>query len=199
MAFHNVRLPDDVERGAKGGPRFKTTVIPLSSGFEKRNQEWEQSRGEWDIGYGIQYKTDFNATLNFFYARKGKAHTFRFKDWTDFQLEKSFIALGDGAATVFKVYKTYESGAYLHQRRITKLTGTQKVFIDDVEVLSGYTINLDTGVITFSVAPILGVEITLTGEYDCHVRFDTDQLDISAETFETGDIPDIKIVEMKEL
>lgn len=199
MAFHNVRLPDDVERGAKGGPRFKTTVIPLSSGFEKRNQEWEQSRGEWDVGYGIQYKQDYNAVLNFFYARKGKAHTFRFKDWADFEMVKSFIALGDGSTTVFKTYKTYESGPHLHQRLITKLTGSQIVYIDDVIVPSGYTINLDTGVITFSVAPALGVEITLTTEFDCHVRFDTDQLDVASETFETGDIPDIKIIEMKEL
>jgi len=197
MAFHNVRLPEAVERGARGGPRFNTTVLPLSSGYEKRNQNWENSRGEWDISYGIQYDVDLRQVINFFYARKGRAHTFRFKDWSDFHMVKSFIALGDGTTTVFQSCKTYESGAYLHQRPITKLTGDQIVYIDDVIVSSGYSIDEDTGLITFTSAPVDGVEITLTSEFDCDVRFDNDQLDVSAETFETGSIPAIKIIEMK--
>ena len=43
MAFHNVQLPEEVERGAQGGPQFKTTVFTLSSGYEKRNVEWERN------------------------------------------------------------------------------------------------------------------------------------------------------------
>lgn len=197
MAFHNVRLPEAVERGAKGGPHFNTTVLPLASGYEKRNINWQNSRGEWDVAYGIQYDTDLSAVINFFYARKGMAHTFRFKDWSDFQMTKSFIGLGNGTQTVFQTVKTYESGAYSHSRIITKLAGTQIVYIDNVPVLSGVSVNLDTGVITFSSAPLTGVEITLTTDFDCHVRFDTDQLDISAETFETGSISAIKLIEMK--
>lgn len=197
MAFHNVRLPEDVERGAKGGPRFKTTVLPLASGHEKRNMNWEHSRGEWDVGYGIQYDTDLTRVINFFYARKGRGHSFRFKDWTDFTMVQSFIALGDGVTTVFQTYKTYENESFLHQRPITKLVGTQILYIDAVVVPSGYTIDVNTGIITFTSAPILNGEITLTSEFDCHVRFDSDMLDISAETFETGAIPAIKILEIK--
>lgn len=199
MAFHDVRLPEDVERGARGGPRFNTTVLPLASGYEKRNMNWQNSRGEWDISYGIQYDVDLQRVINFFYSRRGRAHTFRFKDWSDYKMEKSFIALGDGTTTVFRVYKTYESGTYLYQRPVSLLTGDAIVYIDDVVVPSGYTItgDEDSCIITFSSAPVDGVEITLTSEFDCHVRFDNDQLDVSAETFETGAIPAIKLIEMK--
>lgn len=198
MAFHNVRLPDDVERGAKGGPRFKTKVLPLSSGHEKRNIDWENSRGEWDVGYGIQYAVDLTRVINFFYARRGRAHSFRFKDWTDFTMTGSFIALGDGTTTVFQTYKTYEDSAgFLYQRPITKLVGSQILYIDNVIVPSGYSIDVNTGLITFTSPPILNGEITMDSDFDCHVRFDSDMLDISAETFETGAIPAIKILELK--
>ncbi len=92
MAFHDTRLPVDVERGALGGPGFKTTVTPLGSGKEQRNIDWARTRAEFDIGYGLMdqdsvlLEATIDALLAFFYTREGKAHTFRFKDWSDFKI-----------------------------------------------------------------------------------------------------------------
>ena len=80
MAFHDVRLDEDIERAAVGGPSFKTSVLQLSSGFEKRNIDWQRARGIWDISYGVDTKTNLEAVVAAFYARQGRAHTFRFKD-----------------------------------------------------------------------------------------------------------------------
>ena len=92
MAFHDTRLPVDVERGALGGPGFKTTVTPLGSGKEQRNIDWARTRAEFDIGYGLMdqdsiiLEATIDSLLAFFYTREGKAHTFRFKDWSDFKI-----------------------------------------------------------------------------------------------------------------
>ena len=92
MAFHDTRLPVDVERGALGGPGFKTTVTPLGSGKEQRNIDWARTRAEFDIGYGLMdqdsvlLEATIDNLLSFFYTREGKAHTFRFKDWSDFKI-----------------------------------------------------------------------------------------------------------------
>ena len=92
MTFHDTRLPVDVERGALGGPGFKTTVTPLGSGKEQRNIDWARTRAEFDIGYGLMdqdsvlLEATIDALLAFFYTREGKAHTFRFKDWSDFKI-----------------------------------------------------------------------------------------------------------------
>ncbi len=92
MAFHDTRLPVDVERGALGGPGFKTTVTPLGSGKEQRNTDWARIRSEFDIGYGMmgQDSEVLEATIDnllaFFYTREGRSHTFRFKDWSDFKI-----------------------------------------------------------------------------------------------------------------
>ena len=93
MGFDEVRLPTNIEIGAQGGPQFNTTIIALSSGFEKRNINWADSKGTWDIGYSIRYKEDLDIVIQFFYARRGRANGFRFKDWSDFELPQQLIGI----------------------------------------------------------------------------------------------------------
>jgi len=84
-SFHDIRLPDDVEQGAQGGPSFLTTVVAMGGGDEQRNAEWSAARLSWDIAYGIRTKDLFETTIAFFRARKGRLHGFRFRDWSDFE------------------------------------------------------------------------------------------------------------------
>ena len=37
MAFHEVRFPDNISRGARGGPERRTQVVERASGDEDRN------------------------------------------------------------------------------------------------------------------------------------------------------------------
>lgn len=43
MAFHEVRFPDNISRGARGGPERRTQIVELASGDE-RNASWANSR-----------------------------------------------------------------------------------------------------------------------------------------------------------
>lgn len=198
MAFHETRLPEDVERGAQGGPKFKTTVLELDSGFEQRNIDWSEARGEWDVGYGIESKADYVDVVAFFRARYGRAHGFRFKDWTDFEMARQTIGTGDGVKTVFQVFKRYSSGGVDYDRILKKLVaGTVQVWKAGVLQSVGFTINLNAGTVTFSVAPSGGQVIEAECEFDVPVRFDTDHLKVTAETFDAGSIPSIPVVELR--
>lgn len=205
MAFHDTRLPEEIERGAQGGPQFKTTIIELSSGFEKRNIDWERTRGEWDISYSLDSKKNQEAVLAFFFARQGRAHSFRFKDWTDYEigtlstLTPQTIGTGDATKKKFQAVRRYVSGGYTFSRAVTRLvSGTVKVYLDGVLQTSGYTYSLSTGIIEFSSAPALNVVVGLICEFDIPVRFDVDKLDLKA--FWSGDfsIPQITILEIRE-
>lgn len=198
MAFHNVRLPEDVEKGARGGPGFKTTIITLSSGHEKRNIDWQRQRGTWDISYGIQYKEDFEKVIDFFYIRRGRAHSFRFKDWTDFEMDVTVLGTGDGVRTQFQLNKVYSDAGGSYSRLITRpVAGSLTVFFDGIAVSpSDYTFSL--GVITFNTAPGSAVEVSASCEFDVPVRFDMDNLQVQAETFEAAEIPGINIIEVRE-
>ncbi len=220
MAFHDVRLPIDVERGAVGGPRFKTRVLELESGFEQRNIDWENTRGEWDISYGLMnmedviLETHVHAIRDFFYAREGRAHGFRFKDWSDFEIgdfanpttDNQLIALGDDATTVFTVFKRYSSGGINYDRTIKKLvSGSVAVLLDNVVQVSGVTVDVNAATVTFDVAPAStggtgpgGEEvIAIVTEFDVPVRFDDDQLNINVALFNVGSFPAIPIKELR--
>lgn len=203
MAFHDVRLPEDIERGSQGGPRFNTTVMILGGGHEKRNIEWEQVKGSWDIGYGIEDKETFSVVLAFFYTRQGRAHSFRFKDWTDFEIgtpgNPVTFATGDSVTTVFQLEKRYSSGGINYDREIRKpVAGTVEIYVNGVLQSSpaNYSIDLLTGLITFVSAPG-AVPIGAVCEFDVPVRFDTDAINMTVETFEAAAIPQIPVVEVR--
>ena len=199
MSFDEVRLPTEVEKGAVGGPMFNTSILELSSGHEQRNQNWSQSRASYDISYGIQNEDDLFEVITFFYARRGRARGFRFKDWSDYQITSRIgFAVGDGIETAFQLNRDYTSGAVTHTRNITKpVSGTVRIWVNSVEQLSGWSVDTETGIVTFSVAPTDTHIIEWLGEYDVPVRFDTDQLNVSVEIFNAGTVPSIPLVELR--
>ena len=85
MAFHEVRFPDNISRGARGGPERRTQVVELASGDEERNARWANSRRRYDIAYGIRRVDGLAAVVAFFEARNGRLHGFRYKDWADYK------------------------------------------------------------------------------------------------------------------
>jgi uncharacterized protein (TIGR02217 family) len=198
MSFAEVRLPVNVERGAKGGPAFLTKVLTLYSGFERRNQLWSSSRGEWNVGFGISSKTQFHQFLHFFMARRGKFQGFRFKDWSDFESTDEQIGVGNGSTLTFQLVKTYSDELEINNyvRNIKKpVDGTVVVKVNSV--ITAVTINYSTGIVTFSPAPAIGLVITWSGEFDVPVRFDDDDFGITLENFNAGNVPNINIVELK--
>ena len=203
-SFHDVRLPEDIERGATGGPRFRTEVVILSDGSEKRNITWSQEKGRWNIGYGIQDAEGFFAVLEFYKVRFGSAYSFRFRDWSDYTIGDATvptpqsIGLGDGSKTVFSIYKTYVSGLNSYNRNIEKpVSGTVIVYLDSVETGSGFTIDHDLGEITFTTPPALNVDVGITALYDVPVRFSEDEFNITLEQVNAGTIPDFPIEQVR--
>lgn len=209
MAFHNVQLPSDVERGAQGGPRFKTTILILGGGLEKRNIDWATTRAEYDISYGIESKADYSDVIEFFYARQGRAHSFRFKDWADFAITAQNVMTTDGSTATVSMFKRYTDTGATFDRLITKPLASgwvvtvnavsQTVVYDTSPAAAEVAINTTTGLITLGSthAATSGQAVDITGEFDVPVRFDTDALDINVETFDVGSMPQLTLVEVK--
>ena len=137
MAFHEVRFPDDISRGARGGPERRTQIVELASGDEERNASWADSRRRYDAAYGIRRADDLAAVVAFFEARNGRLHGFRWKDWGDWKsglpstpttpIDQA-LGTGDGTTKTFQLVKRYESGAQAWMRRIGKpVAGTVRV------------------------------------------------------------------------
>lgn len=219
MAFYeDVRLPVDVERGARGGPGFRTTILPLTSGFEKRNRNWSQVRGKWNVKYGIDSQPNLQGVIDTFYVVGGMADGFRFKDWADYQIgdtltpdisTRQLIGLTDTTTTDFQIFKRYTVGAQSFDRIINKpVSGTTKLWVNNVEINEGagageFTIDTTTGIITLgsTLAAQSATEVEVLCQFDVPVRFAADQLEISTELAYQADaiiqLPNINVVEIR--
>lgn len=198
MSFHDVRLPDDVEAGAQGGPSFKTAIVEMASGVEARNIDWQNARQRWDIGYGIQTRDEFIIIKEFFYARRGRAHGFRFKEWSDYQAVDQELGTGNGSNELFQLVVNYETdGPEPYVRVITRPIEETIVVKDNGVITTAWVLD-SLGIINFNAAPANGHVITASFEFDVPVRFDVDEFRLRLEHFDAGEIPNLPIIEIRE-
>jgi len=224
-----VRLNENIERGALGGARFNTSVLQLDSGFEKRNINWSVPISEFDIGFGLLLKfqvdpadvqLDVDELINFFYIVNGMGHSFRMKDWSDFEIgyengsttgiSRQFLGLGNDVKTDFQIFKRYAFGGQTFDRTgLTKMVDNNKVVLTLDGLLQNnpadYTIDADRGLFKFVTAPAStggtgpgGEELLeFRCEFDLHGRLDTDDLKVNLEMFNAGSWPNIPWVELR--
>jgi uncharacterized protein (TIGR02217 family) len=207
MAFHEVRFPDNIGRGARGGPERRTQIVELASGDEERNASWANSRRRYDVAYGIRRADDLAVVVAFFEARNGRLHGFRFKDWADYRSglpsqlpgpTDQALGTGDGTTTVFQLVKRYSSGAQSWVRTIGKpVAGTVRIALDSLEQGAGWTVDTATGLVTFATAPAAGVSVTAGFEFDVPVRFDSDALDVTLDVERLGSITSVPLLEIR--
>ena len=207
MAFHEVRFPDNISRGARGGPERRTQIVTLGSGHEERNASWSASRRRYDISYGIRRADDLARVVAFFEARLGPLYGFRFKDWSDYKSclpsqvpgpGDQEIGTGDNTTRSFPLVKQYASGPHRWVRPIPKpVAGSVRLALGGIEQQSGWSLDATTGRITFATAPGPDLSITAGFEFDVPVRFDTDRLDVTLDIETLGSIPQIPLIELR--
>lgn len=206
MAFDEIQLPLRTGFGSAGGPAFSTEIIVIDSGYERRNQNWAQARRTFDARAGVRSAADAATLLAFFHARAGRARGFRLKDWSDFTsaadnvsapaFADQTIGTGNSSTTVFQLIKNYSSGGVSHTRTIAKpVAGSVTIGVNGTQISSGFSVDNTTGLITFSSPPASGQSISAGFAFDVPVRFDTDHLALTADTYATykGDIPLLEI------
>jgi uncharacterized protein (TIGR02217 family) len=204
MTFHPIRFPIDISLNTRGGPERKTDVTTLASGREQRNSRWQHSRRRYNAGYGVKSRADMAAVLAFFEERRGRLHGFLWRDGLDFSsgsaaptpLDQA-IGTGTGSRTSFQLSKTYGAAFDPYLRPITRpVAGSVRVAVAGTELVSGWTVDVATGVVGFSVAPVLGAAVTAGFLFDVPVRFDTDRLDVELTGFDGAEAPSIPLVEI---
>lgn len=187
MAFYETRFPEDISLGALSIPSFKTDVIVFDSGREQRNQRWSEVKNSYDVGYGIRTRQQLNALAAFFYEMRGRAHSFRYKDWLDYSAENETLAYS-GSSTI-QLTKVYGNGYNNYTKNIVKpVSGTVTLKVNGSNY-SSFTVNTTNGVVTLtgSPLPLISDVITWSGEFDIPCRFDQDQLSINLKEAELGE------------
>ncbi len=208
MAFDNVRFPTAISRGVTGGPERRTDVVMTASGREERNARWANSRRRYNVGYGVKSLNDVHAVIAFFEERRGRLHSFRFKDHADFKscpplnavtATDQVLGTGNGSIAAFQLLKSYGTGLRNYSRKIhAPVAGTVLVAVNTVATTQ-FTLNSTTGILTFNAGNVPGAGATVTAgfEFDTLVRFDADEISIDIESFTGGEVPNIPLVEVQ--
>jgi uncharacterized protein (TIGR02217 family) len=208
MAFDNIRLPTAISRGATGGSERRTDVVTTASGREERNSRWSQSRRRYNIGFGVKSVQQLQDVISFFEGRRGKLHAFRFKDHTDFkssaanaapQATDQVLGTGTGAQAAFQLVKHYGAPLRDYARNIAAPVGGSVVVAVNGVATTMFSLNANTGVVTFNAGniPVSGAVVTAGFEFDVPVRFDTDEITVNLSHFEAGEIPEIPLIEVR--
>lgn len=205
--FHEVQFPTSISRGSSGGPRRRTDIVTLRSGYEERNSVWADSRREYDAGLGLRDINDLHAVLAFFESRLGRLYGFRWKDWADYKScppnenpseTDQNLALVSGETRVYQLTKEYTSGPTTYTRQVTKpVAGTVTVAENGVLLVEGadFYVDTQTGLVYIGYEP--SGSVSAGYEFDVPVRFAQDHIDINVELFSAGSIPQIGTIEIK--
>ena len=201
MAFiETPRFPDNIAFGAVGGAGFNTDVVVLGSGFEQRNINWLSARGKWDVSHGIKLKTEMSTIIAFHRAMKGRAHGFRFKDWSDYQVkltDGTLIPIA-GFASQYQITKNYSAGSLNDARAIRKpIAGTIIAYRSGVAMTAGsgagqIAIDATTGIVTIVPDSTKSINANSTKTITAISKANPGVVTATAHGFVTGD--KIKII-----
>lgn len=196
MSFLEIRFPESISFNSSSMLEFSTTIIATKNGSESRNINWSKNKMKFNIVNGVKTKTELEDICAFFRNVKGCGCGFRFKDWLDYSVEAQEIGVGDGSTVVFQLLKTYVVSGSVYTRKIVKpVISTVKVYLGGVES-EDFSVDLTTGVVTLNVAPVSGVVVTADFEFDVPVRFNSDILEVTLETINTGSVKSLELVEV---
>lgn len=218
MSFHNDAIfPIDISYGSRGGAGYSTQITELDSGQEIRTQRWSQARHTYDASYGVRTLDDLRTVLEFYHARQGAAHGFRWLDHMDYSTDSTrrgtaayddqVLGALEGSSLTIQMRTSYTNGGVTVYRTIEKpIASSVKVGWGGAEktLSTHYTFDEDTGIITITSAgnaDLSGGAISFGCQFHVPARFGEgadDSMDISIDAFETGGISSIPIVEIKQ-
>lgn len=204
MAFHEVSLPARLAFGSTGGVERRTEITTLASGFERRSTPWAMGRRRYLIGANLRSLTDMAELTAFFEARRGRLYGFRFRDFADYAscapggtpaATDQRLGVGDGTRTAFQLVKRYGD----LDRPIAKPVAGSVTVKVGASVLAGsaFAVDAATGVVTLGVAPSAGVEVRAGFLFDTPVRFDSDRLEVTLDSFDAGRMAAVPLIEIR--
>jgi uncharacterized protein (TIGR02217 family) len=187
--FIDKRLDMGFDYGAEGGRGWNTSITEHGGGFETRNENWQDWLGSWQLGERNVTKADYDYLAGFVAGARGRKHTFRYRDWNDYEFTNEAQTI-DGSQ--IQLTKTYGAGLDPYACPITlPVEGALTLqYSDDGETWLDWTEDADYSVAyTTGIVTILGspppAYVRASGEFDVHVRFDVERLPARFLAFET--------------
>lgn len=163
-------------------PVWDTVRKRSMSGKETRIAYATYPQWEWSLRYEFLRTAvdleELQELVGFFNARRGAYDSFLFTDSDDNSIDGQVIGTGDGVTTTFQLVRTF--GSFVEPIWAPNSIGA--IYLDAV-VEAGWTLaswgTATPGLLTFTVAPADGEEITADFTYYWPCSFTEDRIDFT--------------------
>lgn len=167
-------------------PTFQTRIQRAVSGRELRVLDYPYPLWQFALIYDFLRDEpaagfdELRTLLGFFMLCQGAFGTFLFQDPTDCQVTGQQIGIGNASTTVFQLQRAMGTalpgGGFLEPIVAPKLVNA--IYFDGItQDPASYSVDPNTGVVTFGTAPGSGLIITADFSYYFRCRFIDDRYD----------------------
>lgn len=177
MAYLDTYIEECPAFGWQGGGEFKTTVVEMASGAERRNAEWQNVRHRYQMSFLNITKAAYRNIKQLHLVCRGRLHCFKFRDQLDFEADNEAFGVGTGSRTEWQLIKQSLIDGVSYQREVYVIEPGAVVRVNGTP--TAVTIDQDRGIVTFGVAPANGAALTWSGTFAVWVRFDQDYMPFS--------------------
>jgi uncharacterized protein (TIGR02217 family) len=161
-------------------PVFETRIQRAMSGRELRALDYPYPLWQFTLDFSVLRDDpaagfdEFRTLLGFFLACQGAYGEFLFQDPTDFAVAGQGLGTGDASTTGFQLLRMIGGFA----EPIVAPDQVTAIYFNGVtQSASGYSVDADTGVVTFAAPPPPGLAITADFTFYFRCRFVDDRYD----------------------
>ncbi|MFT4967503.1 MAG: hypothetical protein ACI9CD_000510 [Candidatus Deianiraeaceae bacterium] len=194
MSFLNIHLPQDLIPHFNKKIQYLTSVGKMQNGTEFRRSIKNERVIVYELFKSVKQSDAITLLENFFHTVRGQMYSFKILDITDFHIQNAICKKIDAQSV--QIQKVNQFQELQHKKDITKpKEGTVKIFKDNAIIISGYSVNYQTGVISFN-EDVSNSQITVSCEYFHHVRFGEDAIAFTMKGGASFEIAHLTIVEV---
>lgn len=151
--FLDFVFPLDVVTEGAVSLQYQTSVVSGASGYEQRNQVWDESRYRFDLDLVQASRLKTSVILALGQLAAGRAKTFLLLNPIDYQVLEP-TAMQMRSATVGQLRSRFGYGGFeVFRRLLWPSAGSVRVWDGGSELVSGWTLDRATGLVTFASAP----------------------------------------------
>ena len=175
-------------------PRFATRIQRAVSGRELRALDQPNPIWTWTLTYSVLRDggsyDELRTLMGFFLEQQGAFASFLFVDPSDNAVSGQALGTGDGSAAAFQLVRTMGGFA----EPIMAPTAVADIYVNGiVQSPSLYSIDADTGIVTFTAPPAAGGVVSADFTYAFRVRFADDSAEFENFMFRLWSLRQVKL------
>lgn len=209
MQYIRAYIPACEGYGWEGGPGFDTRIVAMANGSERANANRDQPQHFYALPFSNLTQSQYAPIKQMHLNRKGRWGRFLFRDRLDDYADDELFAVADGVQDVYQLAKwsVIEGVGFhnnIHAIYAPQDDGSAVVSLDEITIngtpTSAFTLDPDTGLVTFDAPPAADAQLNWTGHFSRWVRFDQDRLPFSIDNKSAGQFVvngEIEILEIR--